>query len=204
MPFIPLTTRWPTGSRKEHIALTNDTSQTKTAYRISELPAGRPTTFELRPDKPQMEQIAANLGLEGLRKLSFIGAISSEGKRDWRLDAKLGATVVQPCVVTLAPVTTRIDTPVERVFVTDMPDIKTTDDVEMPEDDTLEPLSDVIDLTAVMAEALALALPDYPRSEDAQLDQTEFIPDGADPIREEETKPFAGLAALKDKLDKDQ
>lgn len=184
--------------------MTNDSSQTKTAYRISELSAGRPTTFELRPGKPQMERIADELGLEALRKLSFVGNITSEGKRDWRLDAKLGATVVQPCVVTLAPVTTRIDTPVERVFVTDMPDIKTTDDVEMPEDDTLEPLGNVIDLTAVMTEALALALPDYPRSSEAQLTQTEFTPPDAEPIREEETKPFAGLAALKDKLDKDQ
>jgi|SRR6056297_104635 len=204
MPFIPLTTRWATGSRKEHIALTNDSSQKKTAYRLSELSAGRPTTFELRPDKPQMERIAAELGLEGLRKLSFVGTVRSEGKTDWRLDAMLGATVVQGCVITLDPVTTRLDTPVKRVFVNDMPDRLTEDEVEMPDDDTLEPLGDVIDLNTVMTEALALALPDYPRSSDAQLEQTEFMPPDAQPIREEETKPFAALAALKNKFDQEQ
>ena len=174
------------------------------AYRVSKLSAGRPTNFEIRPDKPHMEAIAAELGLDGLRKLSFIGEIRSEGKQDWRLDAMLGATVVQSCVVTLDPVTTRLDTPVKRQFIHDMPDRITEDDVEMPEDDTLEPLGDVIDPTAVMTEALALALPDYPRSNDAQLGQTEFMPPDAEPIGDEDTKPFAALAALKDKFDKDQ
>ena len=184
--------------------MTNDSSQKKTAYRLSELSAGRPTTFELRPDKPQMKRIAAELGLEGLRKLSFVGTVRSEGKTDWRLDAMLGATVVQGCVITLDPVTTRLDTPVKRVFVNDMPDRLTEDEVEMPDDDTLEPLGDVIDLNTVMTEALALALPDYPRSSDAQLEQTEFMPPDAQPIREEETKPFAALAALKNKFDQEQ
>ncbi len=80
--------------------------------------------------------------------------------RDWRLEAKLGATVVQPCVVTAEPVTTRIDDPVTRRYLAQMPEPQ-GDEVEMPEDDSAEPLPDVLDLSAVMAEALALALPLY-------------------------------------------
>jgi hypothetical protein len=44
-----------------------------------------------------------------VRKLRFIGTLEPEGAQDWRLTADLGATVVQPCVVTLAPVTTRLE-----------------------------------------------------------------------------------------------
>ncbi len=44
----------------------------------------------------------------------------------------------------------------------------TDDEAEMPEDDTAEPLPEVIDPGAVMFEALALALPDYPRAPKAE------------------------------------
>jgi hypothetical protein len=40
----------------------------------------------------------------------------------------------------------------------------------MPEDDTTEALPERLDLSAVMAEALALALPDYPRAPDAEME----------------------------------
>jgi uncharacterized metal-binding protein YceD (DUF177 family) len=44
------------------------------------------------------------------------------------------------------------------------------EEAEMPEDDTTEALPDRLDLSAVMAEALALALPDYPRAPDAEME----------------------------------
>lgn len=181
--------------------MTQDSTSARTVYRIAELSAGRPVRFALRPGKPEMERIAEQLGLSGLRKVSFTGTLASQGKHDWRLDATLGATVIQPCVVSLEPVTTRLDTPVERVFVADMPGTPDGEEIEMPEDDSAEPLPESIDLTAVMIEALTLALPDYPRRDEAALERTEFTPPGADPIREEETKPFAALASLRDKLD---
>ena len=96
--------------------------------------------------------------------------------------------------------TTRIDENVTRIFVRDW-DEPTETETEIPDDDTREKLGPVIDAGAVMAEALVLALPDYPRHDEAALEQTEFTPPGADPIREEETKPCAALAALRDKLD---
>ena len=45
------------------------------------------------------------------------------------------------------------------------------DEVEMPEDDTVEPMPEVIDLAEVAAEALALALPLYPRAPGADFGQ---------------------------------
>jgi hypothetical protein len=91
-----------------------------------------------------------------------------EGARDWHLDGQLGATVVQPCVVTLAPVTTRLETTVTRRYLADWQEPR----AKRPrcrEDDTTEALPERIDLAAVMAEALALVLPDYPRAPDAEI-----------------------------------
>ena len=39
-------------------------------------------------------------------------------------------------------------------------------EVEMPQDDATEALGDTIDLHGLFAEALALALPDFPRAPD--------------------------------------
>ena len=172
--------------------------------RVADLPPNRPVTFELRPSPEDNQALAESLGLSGLRKLSFRGTLRAEGSRDWRLDATLGATVTQPCVVTLAPVTTRLDEPVTRLFLADMPDIPEAEEIEMPEDDTQEPLPEVIDLDAVMSEALALALPLYPRAEGAELGETVLTEPGKAPLRDEDTKPFAGLAQLRDALKKDE
>jgi len=176
----------------------------KTVFRITELSPHRPLGFNLRPDNATMERIRVHLDLIALRKLSFTGELHSEGKHDWRLDARLGATVVQPCVVSLDPVTTRLDEDVSRLFVADMPQTPESDEIEMPEDESVEPLRDTIDLEAVMIEALTLALPDYPRRNEAELEQRTFTPPGAEPIKDEETKPFAGLAGLKQKLERDE
>lgn len=174
----------------------------ETVLRVSDLPQNRATPFSLRLDSARLGDIARELGLDGLRKLSFTGQVQAEGKRDWRLTAMLGATVVQPCVVTLEPVTTRIDTEVRRLFLADWSD-PDEDEAEIPEDDESEPLGSVIDLGSVMVEALALALPVYPRKEGVELGEAVFAEPGKKAMTDEETRPFAGLAALRDSLKKD-
>ncbi|OWU82338.1 50S ribosomal protein L34 [Oceanicola sp. 22II-s10i] len=170
-------------------------------YRVSELSTARPTAFELRPGPAELEALKLDLGLDGLRKLSFAGEIAPEGARGWRLTGRLGATVVQPCVVTLAPVTTRIEEDVERHFVPGVPALdELPEEMEMPEDDTVEPLGDRIDPAAVMAEALSLALPPYPRAEGVEATAQVFSGPGVAPMTDDDVKPFAGLKALKDKL----
>ena len=121
--------------------------------RVADLDQSAPTPFDIVPDADALRQIAADLDLNALRKVRFSGQISAEGKRDWLLTGNLGATVVQPCVVTLAPVTTRIETDVRRQYTPDYVDPE-GDEVEMPDDDTLEPLTHYIDLGTVLVEAL--------------------------------------------------
>ncbi|WP_343082048.1 DUF177 domain-containing protein [Ostreiculturibacter nitratireducens] len=163
--------------------------------RTSELSGRKPQRFSLSPGADARQTIAAELGIDAVRKLTFTGELRPMGRHDWVLEADLGATVVQPCVVTLAPVTTRIDDRVTRRYLSEMPE-PTGDEVEMPEDETSEQLPAVIDLGEVMVEALALALPLYPRAEGAELSQTEAAPPGAEPIDESARRPFAGLADL--------
>jgi uncharacterized metal-binding protein YceD (DUF177 family) len=115
------------------------------------------------------------------------------------LKAVLGATVVQPCSVTLDPVTTRIDVPVTRLYQREYQDIDAPE-AEMPEDDTIEPLGTWIDVEAAMIEALVLALPLYPRADGAELGEAVFTTPGQTPMRDEDARPFAGLEALKSQM----
>lgn len=173
-----------------------DTASRLTLARLSR---GRETSFEIVPDAETRARLATDLDLLGLRKLRFAGRLIPGGARDWRLEAVLGATVVQPCVVTAEPVTTRLDETVERRYLADL-DEPTGEEVEMPEDDTLEPVPAVLDLSAVLLEALALALPIYPRAPGAALDEAVFAAPGVAAMTDEDAKPLAGLAALRDRL----
>jgi len=179
-----------------------DETQNPEVIRVAHLRGKDEVPFEITPDAATRKQIAEDLGLLDLRKLRLSGRISAEGRTDWLLTAALGATVVQRCVVTLDPVTTRIDEPVTRRFSPDAepPDVAPGEEIEMPEDDTLEPLGHEIDLRRVMIEALSLALPPWPRSDGAELGQVTATAKGAEPLTDEDTKPFAGLKTLRDQL----
>jgi uncharacterized metal-binding protein YceD (DUF177 family) len=171
--------------------------------RLADLSERRPTAFLIEADAGERARLAAELGLSALRKLRLEGELRPRGKRDWDLAGRLGATVVQPCVVTLEPVTTRIEEAVARSFVADHPAPPPGAEVEMPEDDTVEPLPDTLDLGRVMAEALTLAIPLYPRSDGAGFDAAVFTEPGQTAMSDEAAKPFAGLARLRDRLDDD-
>ena len=176
------------------------TPPSDTALRVADLSQNAQHAFALRPDAAALTQIATTLELSALRKLTFVGRVEPVGKTDWRLRARLGATVVQPCVVTLEPVTTRIDQDIERQFIADYADPEDPE-VEMPADETSEALGAWIDPAAVMQEALALALPDYPRKTDAALGSVIHTKPGEAPMTDEDARPFAGLANLKAQLD---
>jgi len=169
--------------------------------RLADLASNRPTPFELLPSAAERQAIAAHLGITGIKKLRFEGAMTPRGKSDWSLTARLGATVVQDCVVTLNPVTTRIDEDIALSYVADMPEIDAAE-IEMPVEDTVEPLPDSLDLVQVMIEALSLALPAYPRADDADLGEAVFAAKGVSPMKDEDAKPFAGLAGLREALEK--
>lgn len=178
------------------------TPPSATSLRVANLSQTAPTPFSLRPDAAAMAALVQALDLSGLRKLSFEGSLKPTGDSDWQLKGRLGATVTQPCIATLEPVITRIDIDVVRTFIRDYIDIDAPE-AEVPEDDSIEPLGAWIDPAVVMEEALALAVPEYPRKEDSQPTTTRVTEPGKTPMTDEEARPFAGLAALKQQLEND-
>lgn len=175
-------------------------------FRFAELNQQRPTRFDIRPDANRCSQLATDLGFHALRKLRFSGKLTASGKKSWTLIAKLGATIEQDCIVTLQPVVTRLDCDVRRQFVPAgdfLPEEEQAEEVEMHSDETLEPIPDEIDLYTVLHEALAIEAPDYPRSSGAALDTAVFSEPGVAPMTDSDAKPFAELAKLKDKMQKE-
>ncbi|SFR44538.1 YceD family protein [Litoreibacter janthinus] len=170
-----------------------------TVMRLADLPTRKATEINYTPDAGTMQQLAEEMGLSALRKMRLEGTLTPLGRSDWRLDARLGATVVQPCVVTLEPVTTRIEEPFARQYLSDWQP-PTEAEAEMDGDDTSEPLPESVDIAEIAAEVLALAVPPYPRAEGASLHQVDFTEPGSDPLTDDDVKPFAALAALKAKL----
>jgi uncharacterized metal-binding protein YceD (DUF177 family) len=154
--------------------------------------------FDIAPNPAEAAALARLLGAQALRKLRFAGRLTPLPGGGWRLEAELGASVVQTCVVTLEPVTTRIDQPVRRSFLP-APAAAAELVIEPDEDDEIEPLGDRIDLGLVATEALALALPAYPRKPGVALGAAS-AGRGGEPD-EPAQKPFAALAALRGKLD---
>jgi uncharacterized metal-binding protein YceD (DUF177 family) len=176
------------------------TAPSKTAFRVADLSQNASTTFEIIPDAATMAGLADVLDLTGLRKLRFVGEIAAHGAADWVLTGELGATVTQPCGVTLAPVTTRIDTNVRRLYLREF-DLDDLPEAEMPENDEVERLGAWIDPEAVMVEALSLAVPDYPRAPGVELGEMVLSEPGVEPLTDEAIKPFASLADLKAKME---
>ncbi len=161
---------------------------------VSQLLSRKRSVFRFAPDAQARQAIAQVLGLVDLPELSFEGDITPEQRGDLKLTGRLQARAVQSCIVTLAPVQALVETGVLRRYLSDF-ELPEGDEAEIPEDDTAEPLPGQIDLAAVAIEALALALPEYPRAPGAELGAREFpAPDAAPEASP--PKPLAGLAAL--------
>jgi uncharacterized metal-binding protein YceD (DUF177 family) len=185
--------------RRERHLMTDATQPRPTRFRTGGLSPRKPTRFSHEAGAEERKALAKDLGLLALRKLRLTGEITPMGRDEMVLTARLEAEADQPCVITLAPVRAVIDEAVRRRFVADLPQ-PDGDEIEIPEDDSLEPMPDVIDLPEVAAEALALALPLYPRAPGAELGSAQVAPDGVIPLTDADLRPFAGLAALAGKL----
>lgn len=169
-------------------------------YRSAAVSGRKTIRFTFAPDAPARAVIAQALGLLDLPEFVLKGELQPMGRIDIALRADLGALVVQPCSISLAPVTSRLKDRVERNYRHDFEDPK-GDEVELQGDDA-EPLPEVIDVAAVAIEALALVLPLYPRAKGVDLGAVMATPPGAEPLTIETLKPFAGLAGLAEKMKK--
>lgn len=139
--------------------------------------------------------------------LAFRFTASPFGKGGWRLTGHAEARLEQTCVVTLEPIETVVAESVDRRFVRarDLPPPAPGSETELDAAmaDGPDGYDDRIDLGEVAAEAIALGIDPYPRRSDAEIVRVQTGPAGVAPLTDEAARPFAGLAALKQRVQKD-
>ncbi|MEM9781486.1 MAG: DUF177 domain-containing protein [Pseudomonadota bacterium] len=157
-------------------------------------------TVELRPEAAERAAIADYLGLAALEQLAFRAEITPQDE-GWLLAGRLSAALSQPCVVTLEPVPSEIETTMERRYLPGVtPPAGNEIELDADADAAPEALGDAIDVAAPMIETLALSLDPFPRAPGAEHGTRSYGPPGAEPLTDEAAKPFAGLAALKTRI----
>jgi len=176
------------------------TGRENAVIRITDIKKRGLKDFDLAFSADMLAAAAKTLSVSGISKARITGKLRATDQQDWILTAKAGASVVQPCSVTLAPVKTRIDEDIKRIFVAHWQEPENDSVLEMDENVETEPLGHEIDLEQIALEAISLALPAYPRASGAVLETSVFTEPGTAPLTDEDVKPFAALSALKDKL----
>lgn len=152
-----------------------------------EATAGERAALARRLDLLALDRLAATLELR-----------RAEGGEAVRLTGRLEAEVTQACVVTLAPVSSRLEEEFSLLYGPESDPDRAGGEVlvDLDEEDGPEPIPPGgLDLGEVVAEQLALALDPYPRAEGAGLEQSEWgdAEDGAG----RKPNPFAVLSSLK-------
>jgi uncharacterized metal-binding protein YceD (DUF177 family) len=134
--------------------------------------------------------------LRSLPRLTATFDVTRRGRDGLRVVGDVSATVGQTCVVTLDPMESEIDEPIDLDFTPEAalaPDEEAVDhkrQVEVSEEDAPEPLiNGTVDLGALATEFLILGIDPYPRKPDAVFEPPESENDAGG--------PFAALSALK-------
>ncbi|MEM7056714.1 MAG: DUF177 domain-containing protein [Pseudomonadota bacterium] len=172
-------------------------------FKVATLSRARPYQFDLSLEGEEAVSIASFLRIPKVSGLRFKGTLSAQGDDEWRIEGRLTTSATQECVVTLSPVDQKVDEKILREYVPETNETIAKIDLDPDSDDEPEIFTDVIDPGQLAIEVLALALDPYPRAEDAKLDATRFAPPGVAPLSDNDLKPFAGLAALKEKMERD-
>jgi uncharacterized metal-binding protein YceD (DUF177 family) len=166
--------------------------------RVDEFKEGEERAIEV--NRAERDAIAALLDLRALDRLTFTFRLDRRGQGRLALEATLAAAVTQTCVVSLEPVESTLDVPVEVEFwpVPMIDDLASSPD-EAASHGTLdwpEPIEGgKIDLGPVIYETLATALDPYPNREGLSFEWSEASSTGVEP--EQAESPFAALKRLK-------
>lgn len=170
------------------------------AIRIDHIPAeGR--EIEVTADARQRAVIAERLGISAVDRLEAQLRLT-RFRGGMRVEGRLEAATVQPCVVTFVPVIQQIDEPVDRIFLpaSEQPKSATTHPevfVDLEGDDLPDYFEGhEVDLSDVLIETVALALDPYPRAPGVTLEDMEL------PESEPDESPFGALKSLIDPDDK--
>jgi uncharacterized metal-binding protein YceD (DUF177 family) len=163
---------------------------------------GAPRTLSLAAESGERAALAERFGLLALDRLEVSADVRREGSTVLA-EGRVRADVVQACVATDVAVPSAIDAPFALRFVPEA-EVGAAEEIELSETDcdTVGYAGGAVDLGEAAAETLALALDPYPRSPraEAALREAGVISEEEARKLAEESGPFGGLAALRDKL----
>lgn len=157
---------------------------------------GAPRPVAIVADPAECTALARRFGLAGIEALS---AEAELVRKDDVIEARgrLRGAVIQSCVASGEPVPATIDEAFLLRFVPLDRFEAEGDEIELSEADcdTIPYEGGAVDLGEAVAETLALALPPFPRSPNA-----EAVLRAAGVIAEEEAGPFSALKTLRDRM----
>lgn len=154
--------------------------------------------LEIEASRVELANIVELLDLEALDDLRLQYRLRRGGGGRIHLTGKLAAHITQTCVVSLEPVQSVLDVPVDVEFWP----APLIEDLERKADDPShaglldwpEPITnETIDLGPIVYETLATALDPYPKREGARFQWSE----GKEAPEDRESGPFAALKELK-------
>ena len=167
-----------------------------------------PQRYSARANPAECEALAARLDLVSLADFT-VEADVKKWRKGVRATGTVQANVIQRCIVSLEPVPDQISETFDRGFLPEQDlvgEMKPGQEVEIEDDaelgDLPDILGDTLDLGEIAAEALSLALNPYPRAEGEEPLDAQAAPPGESPISDDDVKPFASLAAYREKLEK--
>ncbi|MEX0589757.1 MAG: DUF177 domain-containing protein [Xanthobacteraceae bacterium] len=148
--------------------------------------------FRLLPDEAARNSLAQHAGVLAIPALEARLHVRPDGGGGATVAGTMQGAVTQNCVVTLEPFDNPISDEISLRFAPPEAIAQESDGlIEIGADDPPDPLvGGALDLAAVVAEFLALAIDPYPRRPGAV-----FTPPGEDTARPE-SSPFAALAKL--------
>ena len=158
---------------------------------VAEIPqAGR--RVELTADAATRDAVAKAVSVLALPRLVAVFDLAPFAENGIRVSGAVSATVEQNCVVTLDPVTSEVEEPIELTFVAANAAPPAADLAALPNgDDPPEVLQKgIVDLGSIACEFLFLGIDPYPRKPGASFHSPESQRDPSD-------HPFSALASLK-------
>ncbi len=164
--------------------------------------------FLIETSETERRRLAKWLKVEALPALCAAGSIeAAQGAIDVIVRGRITGEVVQRCVVTLAPLTERLDIAFDRRYSARLSDEwggygAETEEIflDLESEPVVDPLpAGGLDLGAVIAEELALHIEDYPKSPaltPPELTASAVVPTAmAEGQGDSPARPFSGLAA---------
>lgn len=162
--------------------------------------------MKIKAEQGELTKLAERFGILGIERLEARIRLYPKGDLIF-LEGHLTADVTQACVVSLEPVPQHIDADFTRSYGEEgaiakaLADLEDGIDLDAPDDDEPDAIENgMIDVGEAAAEELALQLDPFPRKPGASLENSPFLDGPGD--EEGKPHPFAGLAKLRDKLDK--